>query len=147
MAGVGAQQAQALAQQAGFSKAEAQVHHLAGNHKEALSSFLSTSTVAAFEYLETALSASSLKSAELASIWAAIKEMLVALVTADSLAFARLVVTRFPEERESIIASLAASPEMQFRYCLIIASPAPESSSNQNLTANMGLGTKYIPSQ
>ena len=115
-----AQQALSLAQQAHFFEAEAQVQHLAGNHEEALHGYLRISAAAAFGYLETALNASNMSPTELSSIWAAIKATLPGLVEADGPAFARLVVASFPEEHEDIVASLNASPKLQFRFALYV---------------------------
>ena len=68
---------QALAQQAGFLQAEAQVHHMAGNYAAALDRMLQNSHQAAFDYLGTVLDSPRTSPKEAGLIWAAVKGALV----------------------------------------------------------------------
>ena len=50
-----------------------------------------------------------------ADLWTAVESMTQELIEADNLAFARLMLTRFPEKHEGVIASLVNVPAVQYR--------------------------------
>lgn len=86
-----------------------------GDHAKALGSFLKTSPEATFDFLEAALTSPQTSSKMTADLWTAVASMTQELIEADNLAFARLMLTRFPEKHEGVIASLVNVPAVQYR--------------------------------
>ena len=89
--------------------------NLQGSHAKALESFLKTSSEATFDFLEAALNSPQTSSEMAADLWKAVHTMVQQLVKADNLAFARLVLTHFPEKHDGMIGNLALAPEIQYR--------------------------------
>ena len=86
-----------------------------GNYAAALESFLGTSPEATFDFLEAALSSPHTPKSMAADLWRAIRGMVDAMLVADALSFARLVLKHFPFQHKNLIERLTSNPEMQYR--------------------------------
>lgn len=89
--------------------------NLKGNYAAALQSFLRTSPDATFGFLEAALSSPHTSQSMAADLWRAIQSMSEAMLLADKLSFARLVLKHFPSHHEELLHALQGKPEMQYR--------------------------------
>ncbi|CAL8466179.1 g5715 [Coccomyxa elongata] len=111
-----------FAKGAGYLRAEAQVHHLAGDYASALDCLLQQpqGAAAAFGYIAAALgggrAAARVPPGRQPALRAAAMAAMPRLVAADVAAAARLVFKDFPGEHAAVVASLAAEPRLQYRY-------------------------------
>ena len=94
---------------------------LQGNNANALDSFLKTSSEATFDFLEAALTSPHTSSEMTAELWKAVESMVPQLVKADNTAFARLVLTHFPEKHDGLINSQKGFSDIQYRYVIFLA--------------------------
>ncbi|KAL3136710.1 hypothetical protein ABBQ38_005943 [Trebouxia sp. C0009 RCD-2024] len=112
------QEAVQVAQAAGFQQAVARAHYLAGNFLQALHCAIhATSTPgAAFKYIRDVLDEAHMSQDRSAAFRAAVLGSIAELVRNEPLEAAALVVERFPGEHAQVVASLAAQPELQYKY-------------------------------
>lgn len=99
-----------------------QVHHLRGAYGAALGCLLRSprGAAAAFEYIAAALgggrAAPRVPPGQLPALKAALLAAMPRLVGADAAAAARLVLRDFPGDHPAVVAALAESPLLQYRY-------------------------------
>ncbi|KAK9804391.1 hypothetical protein WJX72_010740 [[Myrmecia] bisecta] len=107
-----------LAQQAGFQRASAAVHHLSGNFRAALDCSLrdAASPAAPFKYIKDVLDEPGTSAERLGRFRAAVLAAMPRLTQADGQATAALVLERFPEQQKAVIMALQDSPELQYKY-------------------------------